>query len=225
MRQPRRNTLGNLSVRRYQASDSASVQQIAADTAWFGWPVERFMEDRRLFFDLVYASYLRLAPEHIWLAEAEGSVAGFILGVPDTAAHRRRALGSVLPGVLMRVVLGRYRLGPQTRRYVRMGLRSAILGERVQADLQLYPAHLHINLLAEWRGQGGGRLMMETFLAGMCELGVAGVHLHTTDQNTAACLLYEKLGFTLLDERRTCLWADSVSGTVRSRCYGRRLPG
>lgn len=201
------------------------MQQIAADTAWFGSPVERFMEDRRLFFDLVYASYLRLAPEHIWVAEAEGRVTGFILGVPDTAAHRRRALGSVLPGVLMRVALGGYRLGPLTRRYIRSGLRSAILEERAQVDLQLYPAHLHINLLAEWRGRGGGRLLMETFLAGMRELGVSGVHLHTTDQNTVACLLYEKLGFTLLDERRTCLWADSVSGAVRSRFYGRRLSG
>jgi GNAT superfamily N-acetyltransferase len=210
----------NLSVRRYLPTDHAAVERIAAETAWFGQPVEKFVEDRRLFVDLVFQPYLMLAPGNIWLAVYELAVAGFVLGVPDTVMHRRNTLVSVMPRVAVRIARGKYHIGPRTRGYVRDLLRSVLRRERAEVDLRVYPAHLHINLLKDFRGQGGGSLLMQAFLAGMQQRGVPGVHLHTTDRNQAACRLYASLGFSLLDERPTTAWASTVPGPVRSRCYG-----
>jgi ribosomal protein S18 acetylase RimI-like enzyme len=63
---------------------------------------------------------------------------------------------------------------------------------RVVAD---YPAHLHIDLLPEGQGRGGGRALMEHFLAAVRERGADGVHLYVGLANTGARAFYAKLGF------------------------------
>ena len=55
------------------------------------------------------------------------------------------------------------------------------------------------------------------------QLGVPGVHLETTSQNQAACHLYQKAGFKLLDARPTRLWRQYVPVPVENRCYGLKL--
>ncbi len=48
------------------------------------------------------------------------------------------------------------------------------------ADLaQRYPAHLHVNVSSDCRGQGVGEKLVGTFLADLRETGVPGVHLVT----------------------------------------------
>ena len=90
-------------------------------------------------------------------------------------------------------------------------------------DLTQYPAHLHINVDAAWRGAGAGRRLMEAYLAQLLSLGVPGVHLRTTSLNTAAVALYTRIGFRLLGARPTRLWAHVTEQPVENRCYGLRI--
>jgi hypothetical protein len=53
-----------LLIRPYQPKDRESVFRIAADTAFFGAPIEAYMEDRNVFLDAFYAYYTDLEPEH-----------------------------------------------------------------------------------------------------------------------------------------------------------------
>jgi len=46
------------------------------------------------------------------------------------------------------------------------------------------------------RGQGLGRLLMETLLARLYEQGARGIGLHVREDNAAAIQLYESLGFS-----------------------------
>jgi ribosomal protein S18 acetylase RimI-like enzyme len=208
--------LTDLTIRQYRPADQDAVHRIAADTAFFGEPVERFLDDRRLFVDIVYADYTENEPEHIWLAVDGDEVAGFILGSTDTAAQQRRMAQEVLP----RILKGDYRVGPMTRRYLWDTLVGVARQDRAAVDLRIYPAHLHINLDDRWRGRGGGRLLLEAYLADMRQCGVPGVHLHTTDHNPAACRLYERAGFVLLDARPTRVWSRFVAEPVENRSYG-----
>ncbi len=41
-----------LLVRPYEATDREAVHRIAADTAFFGDPIERYLDDRQHFLDL-----------------------------------------------------------------------------------------------------------------------------------------------------------------------------
>ena len=212
-----------LVIRLYQAADRQAVFRIAADTAFFGEPVENFLEDRRLFCDLFYRYYTDFESANAFVACADETVVGFILGSLDTRRQRRRMWRLLLPDVLQGLILSRYRLGPQTWRYGFNLLKSGWRGEYPHCDLTRYPAHLHINIDGSWRSQGIGRRLMQAYLAHLEALDVPGVHLNTTNLNLAACSLYERLGFVLLDARRTGLWEQALPQVVENRCYGLQL--
>ena len=62
-------------------------------------------------------------------------------------------------------------------------------------DIEMFPAHLHINILPPFQGQGWGRKLMERFLEGMKGRGVGGVWLGMASDNASAGYFYRKLGF------------------------------
>jgi len=213
-------------VRPFHPADREAVFRIAADTAFYGAPVEAMLDDRRLFCDVFYRYYTDFEPERGWVAEVveggQARVVGFLMGSTDPA-RRQRAMRGLIANVAWRALGGGYRVGPKTWRYAFALLGQALRRELPAADPQRYPAHLHINLEAGWRGQGLGRGLMQAYLDQLRALGLPGVHLHTTSLNAAACRLYEKMGFQLLDARPTRLPAALGLGTFENRCYGRRL--
>ncbi len=213
----------DLSVRPYHLEDREVIYRIAADTAFFGEPVEAFLEDRRLFCDAFYRYYIDFEPEHICVACADAQAVGFLAGCLDTKARNRIWGLRLLPLTVCRILSGKYRFGPRARRYVLGLAREVFRGEVPRADLRAFPAHLHVNIAAEWRGHGLGRSLLTTYLDFLRRSGLPGVHLETTSRNAAACRLYESLGFRLLDERLSSLWAHLVDGPVANRCYGLEL--
>ncbi len=197
--------------------------RIAADTAAFGAPVEAFLDDRRLFCDAVYRFYVEYEPEHAWVAAAGSEVTGFLLGCVDTRRRDRCIARRIVPPVAVNLLLARYRVGRRTLRHARAEVAAALRREFPAVDLAAYPAHLHINLDARWRGQGAGRGLMEAYLRQLRTLAIPGVHLRTTSLNTAAVALYTRFGFELLDARATRLWAHVAEGYIENRCYGLKL--
>jgi ribosomal protein S18 acetylase RimI-like enzyme len=211
-----------LTVRPYTNEDRDPVHRIAADTGFFGDPVEVFLDDRQAFCDAFPTYYTDLEPEHAWVAHSERGVVGFLLGCVDTSRHRtwfRKAL----PGLIGRAVRGAYRISQRSMTYTIQIAQAALRGEFTHVDLALYPAHLHINLEAPSRGLGLGRRLIEAYLEQLRQLGIPGVHLETTSQNQAACHLYQKTGFKLLEARPTRLWKRYLSVPVENRCYGLSL--
>ena len=65
--------------------------------------------------------------------------------------------------------------------------------------LAAHPAHLHVDLLPRLQGQGWGRRVVESVLAGLTAAGAIGVHLGVDESNTGAQQFYARLGFTELD--------------------------
>lgn len=66
--------------------------------------------------------------------------------------------------------------------------------------LASYPAHLHIDILPEYQGQGWGRKLVEAW----CEIvkgeGAVGAHLDMVKDNVGARKFYERLGFEVCGE-------------------------
>jgi ribosomal protein S18 acetylase RimI-like enzyme len=212
-----------LTIRPYRPADRQAVHAIGADTAFFGEAVEAQLEDRCLFCDLFMAYYTDLEPEHAWVACQDGEVAGFLLGCLDGRRQRRGLLWRIVPRVLDRLLRGDYQVGRRTWRYAASLVGAWARGEVPGSFASCYPAHLHLNVAACYRGRGLGRRLLEAYLAQLRVLDLCGVHLHTTNRNETACRLYERLGFRLLEERPTRLWAGLVAAPVRNRCYGLRL--
>jgi ribosomal protein S18 acetylase RimI-like enzyme len=210
-------------VRPYRAGDREAVFRIAAYTAFFGEPVEAFLDDRALFCDFFYAYYTDLEPDHGWVACAGEEVVGFLMGSTDTRSRPRRWMIRIFPRILPRFILGGYRLGRATLRYGVNLMQGELRGEHLAVDVTAYPAHLHINVSSSWRGQGLGRQLMDAYLGQMRALKIPGVHLSTTSANAAACLLYEGLGFQLLSACPTRRWEGLIQAPIEERIYGIRL--
>ena len=210
-------------VRPYESRDRAAVLQIAADTAFFGAPAEAFLDDRRIMQDAFVVYYVGREPEHLWVAEADGEVVGYISGSTGGArVSREKARTAAV--FAFRFLTFRYRARRPTWRYFWRVAGAVLRREYPHADLRQYPAELHINLAGAARGLGLGKSLMNAFLDQMAALGLPGIHLNTTSLNTAAVRMYEKMGFQLLGRTRTRLWEPWLPDKeVENLVYGKRL--
>jgi len=211
---------GQARVRPYTTKDRAAVWALAADTAFFGDPVEAYLDDRALFCAAFVAYYTDYEPERLWVAEIDGGVVGYVTGCGDSRRQAQIFRSQILPSVLWGVLRGRYRVGRKTIRLARRMACEWLHQGRIDVSSDAFPGHLHINVTAGARGRGIGRALLERSLAQFWQTGVRGVHLSTSDRHVAACHLYEAVGFRLLWSWRTQLWRGLVDGPVERRIYG-----
>ena len=61
-----------------------------------------------------------------------------------------------------------------------------------------YPAHLHIDILDEYQGQGYGTKLIDTLLSRLREMKVPGVVLMAGGENNGAIRFYSRIGFKML---------------------------
>lgn len=186
-------------IRPARPADLAALARVAYDTGFFGESARRYFPDPALFADLWVRPYLRGGLGFV--ACAGDGVVGSILGVRSPAAYRR-ALWGLVPTLAGRALTGGYPRLPGCLPYGWRTLRFA--AEHAPTDL--FPAHLHLNVLEGARGTGLGGRLLDTFLAALAREGVRGVQLSTTRVNVAALALYEKRGFRVWAERQSPLW-------------------
>ncbi|WP_264774729.1 GNAT family N-acetyltransferase [Deinococcus aetherius] len=192
-----------LTLRPVRPADSGALAHVAYETAFFGESAARFFPSRPLFAALWVAPYLTPGGGGVgFVAERQGGeVVGYILGSVDRGRYSH-ALAAQVPGLLGRLVTGRLPGAWPSLRYL---LRSTFYGvPHPPADL--YPAHLHLNLLASARGLGAGGALLDAYLSELRARRVPGVQLSTTRRNAAAVHLYERRGFRVWAAQQTPLW-------------------
>jgi ribosomal protein S18 acetylase RimI-like enzyme len=214
-----------LEIRRYHESDEAAVRRICLLTGDNGGDATPLYPDADLLSDIFAIPYTAIDPELCFVAvntEADkpgGRVVGYIVGTVDSVTYVERYLEEWLPRVR-----DRHQEPPQQpdrvddpQGAVAWRLHHPEFDSRVVGD---YPAHLHINLLPEAQGKGGGRALMEAFLNAARERGAEGAHLYVSLNNTNARAFYAHLGFEPLvlpgsEERAGSLVVRSTSVVTR----------
>lgn len=210
-------------VRPFHPRDRTAVFTIAADTAFFGDVLEQFFEDRDLFCAAFCAYYTDYKPQHAWVAEREHKVVGYVLGCVNTSHMNRVVAKKILPALLVGLMNGNYHAGKRSLRYLWGLFEAMVKRENLHPDLERFPAHLHVNVRVDQRGGGIGRALLDCYLAQLRAEREKGIHLKTTSENKVACALYEKIGFTLLETRRTSLWKPWLGREIENRCYALSL--
>ena len=185
-----------LEIRPYEAGDEAALRRVCLLTGDNGEDGTGLYSDPDLLSDIFAVPYAVLNPETCFVAvDAEsGQVVGYIVGTPDATRFVERYRKEWLPEVG-----GRHQEPPEVPDFVSdlqaamaWRLHNPSVDARVVWD---YPAHLHIDLLPEAQGKGGGRALMERFLDAARAHGAEGVHLHCATDNTNARAFYARLGF------------------------------
>jgi GNAT superfamily N-acetyltransferase len=184
-----------LNIRPYQESDEAAVRRICLLTGNNGSDGTALYTDPDLLSDIYAIPYTVLDPELCFVAVDKDDIAvGYIVGTPDSARYVQRFKDEWLPQVS-----SRHQEPPKEPDWdndiqaaMAWNLHHPWSDPQVVAD---YPAHLHINLLPEAQGKGGGRALMQTFLDAALKHGAEGAHLYVSLTNTNARAFYARLGF------------------------------
>lgn len=183
-----------VTLRPFRPADTADVYDVCVRTADAGADATGQLSRDDLWGDIFAGPYLALEPELAFVLDDGVRVVGYVLGTADTqrwaAAHREHWLPRVA-GTYPRVA------EPSTREEHLVDLLHDP-EHYVHPELADHPAHLHIDVLPAYQGQGHGRRLIETFLAALAERGVPGVHLSVLVANTRARGFYARMGFTEL---------------------------
>jgi ribosomal protein S18 acetylase RimI-like enzyme len=200
--------VADITIRNYQPSDEAAVQEITFRTGFKGSDLtgRNYFDDKRLFFVIFIYYYTRYEPEHFFVAvdTKDDTVLGFIGGTTDTAAQERGFQKKMPWRIASRALLITSWRYPRTFKTVMSMMR--MMGDIQENEDKRsilraeYPAHLHINLLPDYQSMGLGTRMMERFEEHLIGQGVKGVHLQTTSHNRKAIPFYKKMGFTIFSQ-------------------------
>lgn len=190
------------------AHDLPGVYRACLLTGRSGQDASALHDDRDLLGHVWAGAYLVCPGAVARVVHDDGGVAGYCVGVPDTAAFERWVDAVWLPPLRERYPRDSGS-SPADRALVKR------LHEAPHTDgvlLERHPAHLHINLLPRVQGQGWGRRVLAQVIDALAAVGASGVHLGVDEANTGAQAFYERFGFTALP------------GPPGARFYGIRLP-
>ncbi len=196
-------------MRRAQTRDLPGIYRVCLLTGAAGGDATGRHADPDLLGHIWAGPYLVCPGAVAHVVHDEGGVAGYAVGVPDTARFEDWLAEEWLPPLRFdhpadsgttdadRALVHRLHAWPRTDGSL----------------LRRHPAHLHVDLLPRLQGRGWGRRLVETVLEELGRAGAVGAHLGVDAANPRAVAFYERLGF----ER---LATDRHGGTV----LGRRLP-
>ena len=206
------HTVG-MEIRTYRPEDRDDCYDVCLRNGLAGSDATGIYSDDRLIPDIFCGPYVDLEPELAFVVDDGARVVGYTYGTADTREFVARFTAEVLPGFILRhasPATGAARPGKAQREMTELGLHP----ERMLIpEVDLYPAHLHIDLLPSAQGQGLGRQLIDGLVGALLVRGVPGVHLEMDPSNLGAGLFYSKLGFTRL--------RSSDEETVR---FGMELP-
>jgi GNAT superfamily N-acetyltransferase len=195
---------GHPFIRPFQPGDRDAVAEICLRTAAGGGDATGVYSDDDLMPEVFALPYVTYAPDLAFIVDdGRGRAVGYLIAVADTRAFVEWWRREWTPGFRAR----HPQPGPPTAHdpaFTEAQLLDAgVNPERMLiAELDEYPAHLHIDLLPELQGLGFGRRLIDTLRQALAERDVPGVHLGMDPANTAARAFYDRLGFHELPSSR-----------------------
>jgi len=216
-----------VSIRPYRPADREAVREIAWETAFFGSPAGVFFEERGLLEDLLTSYHTEVEPESALIAEAGGEVVGYLTAC-TRPADQRRFVRRAAPRWAVRF-LHALLFRPRMRRFVLATLKDLAAGRLSEpAGLEReYPAQLHFNVRAAWRGRGVGTRLHAAALERLAGRGIPGVRSRLTvfEEDAAILRLKRRSGFRVVDEKVVRCWVPFVGRPARVVYMVRRLDG
>ena len=181
-------------IREYRRPDEAAAYRVCLQTGDAGRDATAQYKDPRALGNIYVGPYLEFEPSLAFVLEDAQGVCGYCLGALNTPDFFRRFLHEWLPPLRARHPAPKgdpAGWNQDQRLYNELHHPDLFFPE----PIDLYPSHLHIDLIERAQGRGWGQKMVETLLDRMREQGSMGVHLGMWARNERAYQFYRKLGF------------------------------
>jgi ribosomal protein S18 acetylase RimI-like enzyme len=188
-------------IRDYRPGDEAAAYYVCLKTGNQGDDGEPFYRDDPDALGRIFVGpYLKFEPELALMLEDEESVCGYALAALDSRKFYDRYENEWRPALCARF--------PEPKGDPATWSRSQSIHYLYHhpdyfcpEPYALYPAHLHIDLIARAHRCGYGTLMMNELIDRLRAKGAPGVHLGMAASNHRAHEFYVKLGFIDLCRR------------------------
>lgn len=179
-------------IRDYRADDLEALYDIALRTGNSGADASALFKSPELPSIVYVAPYVAFEPELVVVLEDEAGVAGYCLGTLHTSDFEHMLERRWWPELQERYPLaidGSHRhwlKGDED--IIRLIHEPPHSPDRIT---ELYPSHLHINLLPRVQGRGSGRKLLDAWQSRAWEFGSVGFHLGVNASNLRAIGFYE----------------------------------
>jgi GNAT superfamily N-acetyltransferase len=171
-------------LRRAGSLDWTGIADLCADTGRQGSPVDD--DEREAFAEHWIGPYRELRPDWTWVAVHEKKIVGYLTGCPDSLLFEKERSRLLAPR-------------PDSREFFPIAVRMKLWVE--------HPAHLHLNVAADYRGFGTGAALIRAFFAELRKAGVPSAHVIC---GPSAAPFWERMAF------RTEATVQAVPGVVLS---------
>lgn len=215
-------------IRAYRKDDRKAVRDIACDTAFMGEPADVFFDDREILADFLTIYYTDYEPESSFVAEVRGEVTGYLIGTRNVRSLVRTYALAIVPRLLFKAFLRGTIFRRKNLRFLISLLHSFMNGELNSPDLSktrspqgAYPATLHINIKADFRGRDIGSGLIERYLSYLKGLNISGVHVSTLSEK--AVNFFESNGFEILNKRKRSYFRHILKRDIWCSILGRRI--
>jgi ribosomal protein S18 acetylase RimI-like enzyme len=188
-------------IRDYRRGDEGPAYYVCLKTGNHGDDGEPFYrEDPDALGRIFVGPYLRFEPELALILEDEEGVCGYALAALDSRTFYERYDREWRPELCARFP------APSGGRLGWTRVQSAYYVYHnpdyfCPEPYEVYPAHLHIDLMPRMQRQGHGRRMMNELMDRLRAKGAPGVHLGMSASNDRAYRFYIMLGFEQLCRR------------------------
>lgn len=185
---------GDFLIRRAEPRDESGAYHVCLATGDAGQSAEHLFEDPKALGHIYVGPYFKFEPELAFVSEDARGICGYVLGALDSKRFLEAYTHEWLPPLRARYPVP---VGDATR----WNLTQRTYHEYHHPDLfrpepfDLYPSHLHIDLLPRAQNRGLGGAMMEVVLGELVARNSAGVYLGMADSNIRAERFYRKHGF------------------------------
>ena len=185
-------------IRPYEPSDLGRLREICLLTGASGGDATGMFSSDDLLPDLFLEPYVTFAPGWAWVVELDdGSgpeVQGYLVAVSHTRAFVSWWADTWTPWFATLYPLPEQPYSEEER----LVLRGYHPIQIEIAEIEDYPAHLHVDLLPAAQGQGWGSKLIGRLRSELADVGVPGVYASLDPGNVAAPGFYERIGFAEL---------------------------
>jgi GNAT superfamily N-acetyltransferase len=197
-------------IRKFKPDDLDALYAISLATGHEGGNASHLYGDPKLIGHIYSAPYALLEPQRALVVEDGEGVAGFAVGTPDTAKWQERLEAEWWPK--LRRQYADPTTVPASEWSADQRRAHAIFypHRTPQRVVELYPAHLHLNLLGRIQGRGAGTMLFTEWMALASHQGVGATHVGINSANARAVRFWSRRGFDRLklleDSSGTTIW-------------------
>ncbi len=209
-------------IRPYQSKDRAFVRAIAYDTALLGDSAHLFFEGEEIISDFLTNYFVDYEPCSCFIAEMDGTPAGYLLGAKDISVLNKVSGSKIIPRLLLKAIARNVIFNKKNLILIVNCMKSLLKGEFKSPDFsEVYPAVLHINIQKGYRNQGIGTMLITAYLDYLVKEKIKGVHFATLSDRAAR--FYDKLGFVLLYKSKRSYLRNILRKDIFCYIYGKKL--